>query len=181
MLGNGVRVEGGIWLCYNRAMTLSHVDSTGHAKMVDVGNKPDSERIAVAKGEVTLKSDTLALIQSGGMPKGDVFTVAQIAGIMGAKRTSEFIPMCHPLLITDAEVKFDILNDGKDTGSAIVGITSTVKNSGKTGVEMEALVAVCHAALTVYDMVKAVDRGVRINNVRLVFKSGGRSGETRLE
>jgi cyclic pyranopterin phosphate synthase len=149
--------------------------------MVDVSSKADTERVAIAKGEVVMRADTLVLIQSGGLPKGDVFAVARVAGIMAAKRTPDLIPMCHPLLITDIEVKFEILEPGSETNSARVGITSTIKNIGKTGVEMEALVAVSLAALTIYDMVKAVDRAVRINNVRLVYKAGGKSGETRLE
>jgi cyclic pyranopterin monophosphate synthase len=162
-------------------MTLSHLDATGRAQMVDVGSKSDTERVAVAKGEVAMKPETLALIQSGGVTKGDVFAVAQVAGIMAAKRTPELIPMCHPLLITDVEVKFEMLEIGSETRPARVGITATVKNIGKTGVEMEALVAVSNAALTVYDMVKSVDRGVRINDVRLVYKTGGKSGEIKLE
>ena len=149
--------------------------------MVDVGGKADTERVAVAKGELVMKPETLALIQKGGVPKGDVFAVAQVAGIMAAKRTPELIPMCHPLLITDVEVKFEVLEVGSNTQPARVGITATVKNIGKTGVEMEALVAVTNAALTVYDMVKAVDRGVRVDNVRLVYKAGGKSGEIKLE
>ena len=160
-------------------MTLSHVDASGRAHMVDVGAKPDTERTAIAKGEVWMRPETLALIQSGGAPKGDVFAVAQVAGIMAAKKTHELIPMCHPLLITDVSVNFETLEP--DQGSARVGIKATVKNVGKTGVEMEALVAVSNAALTIYDMVKAVDRAVRINNIRLVYKAGGKSGETRLE
>ncbi len=168
--------------CYNFRMTLSHLDARGRAQMVDVGAKPDSERIAIAKGEVLMQPQTLALIQAGNVPKGDVFAVAQVAGIMAAKRTHELIPMCHPLLITDVQVKFEILDtDDGDRQPARVGITAQVKNVGKTGVEMEALVAVSNAALTIYDMVKAVDRGVRINNIRLVYKAGGKSGEIRLE
>lgn len=149
--------------------------------MVDVGGKADTERVAVAKGELVMKPETLALIQKGGVPKGDVFAVAQVAGIMAAKRTPELIPMCHPLLITNVEVKFEVLEIGSKTQPARVGITALVKNIGKTGVEMEALVAVTNAALTVYDMVKAVDRGVRVDNVRLVYKAGGKSGEIKLE
>ena len=149
--------------------------------MVDVGGKADTERVAIAKGEVVLRAGTLGLIQSGGLPKGDVFAVARVAGITAAKKTPDLIPLCHPLLITDIEVGFEILEAGSETSPARIGIRSTVKNTGKTGVEMEALVAVSVAALTIYDMVKAVDRGVHINNVHLVFKSGGRSGELRLE
>ncbi len=149
--------------------------------MVDVGNKPDTERTAIARGEVWCKPETLALIQGGNVPKGDVFAVAQVAGIMAAKRTHELIPMCHPLLLTDVEVKFETLDTGEGERPARIGITATVKNTGKTGVEMEALVAVSNAALTIYDMVKAVDRGIHINHIRLVYKAGGKSGETVLE
>ncbi len=149
--------------------------------MVDVGTKADTERIAIAKGEVLMAAATLALIQSGGVPKGDVFAVAQVAGIMAAKKTPELIPMCHPLLITDIEVGFETLAVGSAHQPACIGITATAKNVGKTGVEMEALVAVSNAALTIYDMVKAVDRAVRINNIRLVYKAGGKSGEIKLE
>ncbi len=162
-------------------MTLSHLDASGRARMVDVGAKADTERMAVAKGEVRLKPETLALIQAGGVPKGDVFAVAQVAGIMAAKRTHELIPMCHPLLITEIAVNFETLDAGGEDRMARIGITATVKNVGKTGVEMEALVAVSNAALTIYDMVKAVDRGVHINNIRLVYKAGGKSGEIKLE
>jgi cyclic pyranopterin monophosphate synthase len=162
-------------------MTLSHLDASGRARMVDVGAKADTERIAIAKGEVWMAAATLALIQSGGVPKGDVFAVAQVAGIMAAKKTHELIPMCHPLLITDVEVRFETLAAGDGAQAARIGITATVKNVGKTGVEMEALVAVSNAALTIYDMVKAVDRAVRLNNIRLVYKAGGKSGEIRLE
>ncbi len=162
-------------------MTLSHLDAEGHARMVDVGGKPDTERVAVARGQVELMAETLALIQAGNIPKGDVFAVAQVAGIMAAKRTHELIPMCHPLLITEISVQFETLAQGSEHEPAVIGITGTVKNVGKTGVEMEALVAVSNAALTIYDMVKAVDRGVRINNIRLVYKAGGKSGEIKLE
>ncbi len=168
-------------LCYNLGMTLSHLDAKGHARMVDVGGKADTERVAVARGQVELKPETLALIQSGNIPKGDVFAVAQVAGIMAAKKTHELIPMCHPLLLTEIAVQFETLSQGSEGERAVIGITATVKNVGKTGVEMEALVAVSNAALTIYDMVKAVDRGVRINNIRLVYKAGGKSGEIKLE
>ena len=162
-------------------MTLSHLDEHGRARMVDVGAKADTERIAIAKGQVLMAPSTLALIQSGGVPKGDVFAVAQVAGILAAKRTHELIPMCHPLLITDVEVNFEILDAGSAQQPACVGVTGTVKNVGKTGVEMEALVAVSTAALTIYDMVKAVDRAIHIDNIRLVYKAGGKSGEIKLE
>ncbi len=149
--------------------------------MVDVSDKADTERTAIAKGEVTMKPETLALIRAGEIEKGDVFSVARVAGIMAAKRTHELIPMCHPLLITDIRVDLEILSSGNEHEPARVGITGTAKNVGKTGVEMEALVAVTTAALTIYDMAKAVDRAMHIENVRLVMKSGGKSGEIRLQ
>lgn len=161
-------------------MTLSHLDAHGRAQMVDVSAKGDTERIAIAKGEVVMRRETLALIETGGVVKGDVFAVARVAGIMAAKRTHELIPMCHSLLLTDVEVSFETLAP-PDEMHARVGVTATVKNIGKTGVEMEALVAASNAALTIYDMVKAVDRAIRINNLRLVYKAGGKSGELRLE
>jgi len=144
--------------------------------MVDVGSKPDTERIAVAKGEITMRPETLALIQEGGIPKGDVLAVAQVAGVMAAKRVAELIPMCHPLLLTHVQVDF-----APDEERSLIEIAATVKTTGKTGVEMEALTAVSVAALTIYDMCKAVDRAMRITNVRLVRKSGGKSGEIVLE
>jgi cyclic pyranopterin phosphate synthase len=150
--------------------------------MVDVGKKPDTHREATAKGEVHMGLETLALIQEGGVPKGDVLPVAQIAGIMAAKRTHQLIPMCHPLLLTAVEVGFEAVATkarGEDEGpdSARITITATVRTTGKTGVEMEALTAVSVAALTIYDMCKAIERTMRIQNVRLAHKSGGRSGE----
>ena len=162
-------------------MTLSHLDEQGRAQMVDVSAKPDTERVAMAKGEVTMRPETLALVRAGQIEKGDVFSVARIAGIMAAKRTHELIPMCHPLLITDIAIDFHVLTEGSPHEPARVEITGTAKNVGKTGVEMEALVAVTTAALTVYDMAKAVDRAMHIENVRLVLKRGGKSGEIRLE
>ena len=157
-------------------MKLSHVDERGRARMVDVGSKPDTERIAVAKGEIIMRPETLALIQEGGIPKGDVLAVAQVAGVMAAKRVAELIPMCHPLLLTHVQVDF-----APDEERSLIEIAATVKTTGKTGVEMEALTAVSVAALTIYDMCKAVDRAMRITNVRLVRKSGGKSGEIVLE
>jgi cyclic pyranopterin phosphate synthase len=159
---------------------LTHLDSQGRAQMVDVSEKADTERLAIARGEVLLLRSTRDLMARGEMEKGDVFAVARVAGILAAKRTHELIPMCHPLLITDVRVEFDDLAP-PDAEHARVGITSSVKNVGKTGVEMEALVAVSTAALTIYDMVKAVDRRVRIDNIRLVYKAGGKSGELKLE
>jgi cyclic pyranopterin phosphate synthase len=144
--------------------------------MVDVGGKSDTERVAVAKGEITMRPETLALIQEGGIPKGDVLAVAQVAGIMAAKRTHGLIPMCHPLLLTHVAVEF-----APNEAENLIEITATVKTTGKTGVEMEALTAVAMAALTIYDMCKAVDRAMLITNIRLVRKSGGESGEITLE
>jgi cyclic pyranopterin monophosphate synthase len=151
---------------------LSHIDETGQAKMVDVGGKPDSERVAVAAGEVLLRKETLELIRQGLMKKGDVLSVAKIAGIMGAKRTSDLIPLCHPLALTQVEVDLRINEDLPG-----INITASARTIGKTGVEMEALTAVSVAALTVYDMVKAVEKGAKINNIRLVEKRGGQSGD----
>jgi cyclic pyranopterin phosphate synthase len=151
---------------------LTHLDENGRARMVDVGAKPDTERIAVAKGEVHMKKETLDLIRAGQIKKGDVLTVAQIAGITAAKRTADLIPLCHPLPLTQVEV--DLALDDSVPG---VVITATAKTVGKTGVEMEALTAVSVAALTVYDMAKAAEKTMRIQNVRLVEKHGGRSGD----
>ena len=160
-------------------MTLSHLDDQGRARMVDVSAKDDTERVALAKGSIDMQPATLALIRAGGLEKGDVLAVARVAGIMAAKRTSELIPMCHPLMLTSVKVEFDF--PASDAESAFIGITATVKTRGKTGVEMEALTAVSIAALTIYDMAKAVDRAMRIQDVRLVRKSGGKSGEVVLE
>ncbi len=140
--------------------------------MVDVGDKPDTVRTAVARGEVHMKAETLALIAAGHMKKGDVLTVAQVAGIMAAKRTSELIPLCHPLPITSIDVELSL-----DDALPGVQIAATAHTTGKTGVEMEALTAVSVAALTVYDMAKAVEKTMRIQNIRLVEKHGGRSGD----
>jgi cyclic pyranopterin phosphate synthase len=145
--------------------------------MVDVGDKPDSQREAVARGQVVMQPATLALIQQGGLPKGDVLAVAQVAGVMAAKRTHELIPMCHPLLLTHISVEFEPHEPAEGDTLAAVDITATVRTTGKTGVEMEALTAVAVAGLTIYDMCKAVDRGMRLEAVRLVHKSGGKSGE----
>jgi cyclic pyranopterin monophosphate synthase len=151
---------------------LSHIDETGQARMVDVGAKPDTERLAIARGEVTMLPETLALIQAGAIKKGDVLTVAQLAGVMAAKRTSELIPLCHPLPLTHIAVDLEL-----DEGLPGVRITATVRTFGKTGVEMEALTAVSVSALTVYDMAKAAEKTMRIQNIRLVEKHGGRSGD----
>lgn len=158
-------------------MKLSHLDERGRARMVDVGEKPDTQREAIAKGHVRMLPQTLALIQEGGLPKGDVLAVAQVAGVMAAKRTHELIPMCHPLLLTHIGVDFEPREPNDETDLAAIEITATVRTTGKTGVEMEALTAVAVAGLTIYDMCKAVDRGMRLDAVRLVQKSGGKSGE----
>lgn len=155
---------------------LSHLDEAGRARMVDVSNKGDTERVAVAKGEVLMSPETLQLIREGMIKKGDVLAVAQIAGVMAAKRTSELIPLCHPLPI--AEIKVDLT---LDSGLPGVQITTSVKAIAKTGVEMEALTAAAVAALTVYDMAKAVEKTMRIQNIRLVSKSGGTSGDVMNE
>jgi len=140
--------------------------------MVDVSAKPDTERTAIARGEVVLRPETVALIRQGLMKKGDVLTVAQIAGVLGAKKTSELIPLCHPIPIHQVDVRLELDDDLPG-----VRIESFLKTTGKTGIEMEALTAVAVAALTVYDMVKAVDRAGRIQNIRLVEKHGGQSGD----
>jgi len=151
---------------------LTHLDDSGAARMVDVGQKADTERIAVAAGEVVMRPETLQLIHDGAIKKGDVLTVARIAGIMAAKRTSELIPLCHPIALTHLDVNLTL-----DEPSSRVLIEATARAVGKTGVEMEALTAVSAAALTVYDMAKAVDRGMRIQNIRLLEKHGGKSGD----
>ena len=153
-------------------MALTHLDETGRARMVDVGEKPETERIAIAKGEITMRPETLRLIAEKGLPKGDVLAVAQIGGIMAAKRTPDLIPLCHPIPLTQVDVAFET-----DEAHSRIVITATVRSRSRTGVEMEALTAVSVAALTIYDMVKAVDRTMRIGNIRLVYKSGGKSGE----
>jgi cyclic pyranopterin monophosphate synthase len=140
--------------------------------MVDVGAKPDTERVAVAKGEIRMRPDTLELIRQGAMKKGDVLAVAQIAGVMAAKRTSELIPLCHPLPLTQVDVQIEL--DHQIPG---ISITATARTVGKTGVEMEALTAVTVSALTVYDMAKAAEKTMVIQNVRLVEKHGGQSGD----
>ena len=151
---------------------LTHLDEHGRARMVDVSHKPDTTRTAIARGEVHMTKATLDLIRAGQIKKGDVLTVAQIAGITASKRTSELIPLCHPLPISKIDV--DLALDESLPG---VIITATVKVTGKTGVEMEALTAVSVAALTVYDMAKAAEKTMKIQNIRLVEKHGGMSGD----
>lgn len=150
-------------------MEFSHINEQGRAKMVDVTEKDSTYREAIAEGTVVVKPDTMALIKSGGIKKGDVLAVAQVAGIMAAKKTSDMIPMCHPLMLSGVDITFELT----DTD---IHITATVKCKGSTGVEMEALSAVSTAALTVYDMCKAVQRDIEIQNIRLNYKSGGKSG-----
>jgi cyclic pyranopterin phosphate synthase len=157
-------------------MNLTHVDDEGRIHMVDVGQKPDTERVAVAKGKVHMKAETLRLIAEDNAPKGDVLTTAQIAGIMAAKRTHELIPLCHPLPLTKVDVEFEL-----DEAGSCIEIVATARCTGKTGVEMEALTAVSVAALTIYDMAKAVEKTMRIGEIRLVHKRGGQSGEVVLE
>jgi cyclic pyranopterin phosphate synthase len=150
---------------------LSHFDDKGAAVMVDVSAKSETERVAVAAGSVIMRPATLKLIQAGGVAKGDVLAVARLAGIMAAKRTPDLIPLCHPLSLNSVAVELVC-----DTKRHAVDIAATVKITGKTGVEMEALTAVSVAALTIYDMCKAVDRGMRLEGIRLIHKSGGKSG-----
>jgi cyclic pyranopterin monophosphate synthase len=152
-------------------MELTHFDEDGRARMVDVSEKADTAREAVARGRVRMQPATLALIRENRIAKGDVLAVAQVAGIMAAKRTWEMVPMCHPLLLTGVGLSFSM-----DEDQSTVEITAIVKTEGKTGVEMEALTAVAVAALTIYDMCKAVDRGMTVEEVRLMRKSGGKSG-----
>lgn len=156
---------------------LTHIDASGSARMVDVGEKPVSRRVAVAGGFIEMKPSTLAMIESGEAPKGDVMATARIAGIMAAKQTSSLIPLCHPLSITHASVVLEPEHEIEgDTSRAGVRIRATVATDGKTGVEMEALTAASVAALTLYDMCKAVDRGMVVRDVLLYSKEGGASG-----
>lgn len=150
-------------------MDLSHINEQGRARMVDVTDKESTVRIATAQGTVKVNSDTMALIRSGGMKKGDVLAVAQVAGIMAAKKTADIIPMCHPLRLSSVDIGFE------RTDTEII-IQATVKCKESTGVEMEALTAVSTAALTIYDMCKAVQRDIEITDIRLMYKSGGKSG-----
>jgi cyclic pyranopterin phosphate synthase len=155
---------------------LTHVDASGHARMIDVSGKPESERWAVARGSVVVARETLELIKAAELKKGDVRSLAEIAGVMGAKRTAELIPLCHPLPLTHVDVQVALAEELPG-----VNITATVRTTARTGVEMEALTAVAVSALTVYDMVKSVDRAARITDIRLVEKGGGTSGDVVLE
>ena len=160
----------------SKQQSLTHLDEEGRARMVDVGSKAVTSREAVARGYVSIQPETARLIREGLMKKGDVLTGAQIAGIMGAKKTSELIPLCHPLPLDKVSVDLEL--DGEQQR---INITATASTSARTGVEMEALTAVSVAALTLYDMCKAVDRGIRIEGIRLVRKRGGQSGDIDLE
>ncbi len=149
---------------------LTHFDSSGNTRMVDVGDKTDSRRTARATGVVHMEPETLDLIKRGGLAKGDVLGVARVAGIMATKRTADLIPMCHPIPIDGVTVDFEFIDDRS------IQISVTVKTTGKTGVEMEALTSVAVAGLTIYDMCKSVDRGIRVTDIQLEQKSGGKSG-----
>ena len=163
------------------ANPLTHFNEEGRARMVDVGGKTITERVAIASGQVYLKPETMHLIKEGNIKKGDVLAVAQVAGIMGAKKTADIIPMCHPLLLTNVDITFnEIIDPDPKTGLCCIHINATVKVTGQTGVEMEALTAASIAALTVYDMCKAVDRFMLIDNVQLLEKKGGKSGHWTL-
>ena len=155
---------------------LSHLDAEGHARMVDVSDKAETVREATARGRVVMRAETLALIVEGRMPKGDVLAVARVAGIMAAKRTPDLIPLCHPLPLSGIEIALEA-----DPAVPSIEIEATVRTTAQTGVEMEALTAVSVAALTVYDMCKAVERGMRIEAIRVVAKSGGKSGDFTAE
>jgi len=155
---------------------LTHIDASGRPRMVDVSGKLDTQREATAQCLVRMKAATFERLEKGDMPKGNVLAVAQLAGIMAAKQTPQMIPLCHPILIGEVKVEFSL-----DKENSTVEITTTVKSLGKTGVEMEALTAAAIAALTIYDMCKAVDRGMQIENLRRVKKSGGKSGTIKLE
>jgi len=150
-------------------MNFTHFNEDGRAHMVEVSEKLDTKRVAIARGSIKMKKETVDLIQQGLIRKGDVLSVAQVGGIMGAKKTSDLIPMCHNIFISGADIRFNITDEGID-------IEGEVKTIGKTGVEMEALTAVSMAALTIYDMCKAVDKDMVIENVRLIKKTGGKSG-----
>ena len=154
---------------------LTHLNASGEARMVDIGQKGETQREAVARGRVTMKPGTLEMVRTAALKKGDVLSVARVAAIMAAKKTPELIPLCHPILVDDISVDLELVGDGG------IEITARVKTTGKTGAEMEALTAVSVAALTIYDMAKAVDRGMVIGEIRLQSKKGGKSGTYRRE
>jgi len=160
---------------------FTHFNESGRARMVDVGAKPSTERVAVAQARVLLAPETLEKIQRGKIAKGDVLAVAQVAGVMGAKRTPDLIPMCHPLLLTSVDVAFTEESQPDRQGRCAIMVTATAKTTGQTGVEMEAMTAVSVAALTIYDMCKAVDKAMSFTEVCLLSKSGGKSGTYTLE
>ena len=157
-------------------MELTHVDGAGTARMVDVSGKPPTARLAVATGVLRTTAEVVELLRRDGLPKGDALATARIAGIMGAKRTPDLIPMCHPLLLTSVEVAFKEEPQPDRQGRCSITVTATVKTTGQTGVEMEAMTAVSVAALTIYDMCKAVDKGISFGDVYLLSKAGGKSG-----
>lgn len=150
-------------------MEFTHFNDEGRAYMVEVGDKDDTKRLAKAEGRISMTQKTLSMIKEGSMKKGDVLSVAQVAGIMGAKKTSDIIPMCHNIFITGVDIDFEFLDDG-------VKVIATAKTEGKTGIEMEALTAVSTSLLTIYDMCKAVDKSMEIGDIRLLEKRGGKSG-----
>ena len=156
---------------------LTHIDSAGHARMVDVGSKDDTVRFAIAEGFIAMAPETLAMILENTVPKGDVLATARIAGIMASKRTADLIPLCHPLNITKSAVELEAVSAG-ERADGLVGmrVTATLGVTGKTGIEMEALTAVSVACLAIYDMCKALDRGMEIGEIRLLRKEGGKSG-----
>lgn len=151
-------------------MEFTHFNEAGKAHMVEVGDKDDTKRVAIARGRIRMKKETIDMVKEGLIKKGDVLSVAQVGGIMGAKKTSELIPMCHNIFLAGADIRFNVLEES-------IEIESEVKTVGKTGVEMEALTAVSIAALTIYDMCKAVDKSMVIEDIKLIKKSGGKSGE----
>jgi len=155
---------------------LTHIDAEGQPRMVDITGKPETYRQATARGLVRMKAATFQLIKQGKTAKGDVLSVAQLAGIMAAKQTPNLIPLCHPIMIEDVKIEFNL-----DEKNSTAEITATVTSTGKTGVEMEALTATAVTALTIYDMCKAVERGMKIEDIRLIRKSGGKSGDINLE
>jgi len=157
---------------YNTMGKLTHINSQGRAKMVDVSEKPKTKREAIACGSIYMKKSTLERVESGEMAKGDVLAVAQVGGIMGAKKTSDIIPMCHPIMMSGCDITFSL-----DYEKNKIDITATTKTTGETGIEMEALTAVSVAALTIYDMCKAIDKTMIIGDIRLLRKIGGKSGE----
>jgi len=163
----------------NVSMPLTHLDGFGRARMVDVSEKPETVRSATATGRVYMMPDTLRRIRRGKMAKGDVLAIAQVAGVMGAKQVPSLIPLCHPLPLSGVEMDFKEGRSSNPDKDCSITITATVRTHGRTGVEMEAMTAVCAAALTIYDMCKAIDRGISIGDIMLLSKSGGRSGEFR--